>query len=299
MAGAAAMAIELRINGTPRQLDVDPLARLSQVLREHAGLRGTKVGCDAGDCGACTVLVDGAPVCACLTAVGQADGRDVVTIEGLDGRSAVAGRLKAAFARHGAAQCGICTPGMLVSAVALLRTVTASERGRSQGCDRRRPLPLHRLPQDHRRDHRCSGRGSRHAAAGPAAGAAVGARVERLDGARKLDGSEVFGADEWPADALVLHVVRSPYHRSNFALGDIAAFVAARPGIVRVLTAADVPGRNCFGVIPATCRSAGVRGARNAGSRARRSPRLSARLQRWRRSTSRRSRSPSASCRQY
>src|SRR6266853_618965 len=97
-----------------------PAQRLSRVLREQLGLTGTKVGCDAGDCGACTVLLDGEPVCACLVAVGQVENRAITTIEGLKSRPPLFDRLQDAFLRHGAAQCGACTPGMLVSATALL-----------------------------------------------------------------------------------------------------------------------------------------------------------------------------------
>src|SRR6202140_1557102 len=92
-----------------------PLQRLSRVLREELGLTGTKVGCDAGDCGACTVLLDGDPVCACLIAAGQIEGHEITTVEGLSTRSPIYDRLQKSFLRHGAAQCGACTPGMLVS----------------------------------------------------------------------------------------------------------------------------------------------------------------------------------------
>src|SRR6516225_3763167 len=112
--------LSFRLNGELRQVNSDPRSRLSQVLREEFRLIGTKVGCDAGDCGACTVLVNGQPVCACLTAVGQLQGAKVETIEGLRHTSPIFDRLQKSFLRHGAAQCGICTPGMLVSAVALL-----------------------------------------------------------------------------------------------------------------------------------------------------------------------------------
>jgi CO/xanthine dehydrogenase Mo-binding subunit len=85
----------------------------------------------------------------------------------------------------------------------------------------------------------------------PEAGHAVGARVARLDGQRKLDGMEIFGADEWPSDALVARIARCPHHRALFTFGDLGAFVAAHPGVIRVFTAQDIPGANCFGVIPA------------------------------------------------
>src|ERR1700737_4660326 len=76
-------SIVFSVNGKTRSALVSPIERLSNVLREHLGLTGTKVGCDAGDCGACTVLVDGEPVCACLVAVGQIEGREITTVEGL------------------------------------------------------------------------------------------------------------------------------------------------------------------------------------------------------------------------
>src|SRR6202521_2749069 len=111
--------ISLRGNGKPATCKGSPLQRLSRVLRENLGLTGTKVGCDAGDCGACTVLLDGDPVCACLVATGQVEGCEVTTVEGLADTN-VGGRLQRAFLTHGAAQCGACTPGMLVAATALL-----------------------------------------------------------------------------------------------------------------------------------------------------------------------------------
>src|SRR5262250_1105686 len=113
-------ALEISLNGRLVEVSSDPRSRLSNVLREEFCLTGTKVGCDAGDCGACTVLVNGKAVCSCLLAVGQLPGAEVLTIEGLRESRATFERLQKSFLRHGAAQCGICTPGMLVSAVALL-----------------------------------------------------------------------------------------------------------------------------------------------------------------------------------
>src|ERR1700684_1944198 len=101
----------LSINGREMVVSTSPLRRLSRVLRENLGLTGTKVGCDAGDCGACTILLGGAPVCACLVPVAQADGCEVITIEGAAARGPLMGGVQDAFLRHGAAQCGACTPG--------------------------------------------------------------------------------------------------------------------------------------------------------------------------------------------
>jgi carbon-monoxide dehydrogenase small subunit len=103
------------LNGSRKRLDVHPLKRLLDVLREDCGLTGTKEGCGEGECGACTVLLDGAPVNSCLVPVAHADGARLMTIEGLGGRH----RLQHAFVEHGGAQCGICTPGMILAAVAL------------------------------------------------------------------------------------------------------------------------------------------------------------------------------------
>src|SRR6185437_16461166 len=112
--------VAFAVNGKAVKVAVRAEMRLTRVLREELGLTGTKVGCDAGDCGACTVLLDGEPVTACLVAAGQAEGCEVTTVEGLPERPPLCGRLQDSFLRLGAAQCGICTPGMLMAATALL-----------------------------------------------------------------------------------------------------------------------------------------------------------------------------------
>jgi len=117
------------LNGKPVSLDVVGTRRLLDVLREDLGATGTKEGCGEGECGACSVLIDGDVVDSCLVAVGQVEGCSVITVEGLaDGGRLTA--LQQAFIEHGAAQCGICTPGMLLAAHVLLegsRRLTADD----------------------------------------------------------------------------------------------------------------------------------------------------------------------------
>ena len=143
-----APGVSLTLNGKPARVSGSPLERLSHVLREQCGLTGVKVGCDAGDCGACTVLIDGEAVCACLTAVGQTEGRSIETIEGLSDDEAIVAQLRAALHAHGAAQCGICTPGMLASAVGAAATGGAAQRRGNPERARGRAVPLHRLSSD-------------------------------------------------------------------------------------------------------------------------------------------------------
>jgi aerobic carbon-monoxide dehydrogenase small subunit len=107
--------LKLVLNGKRVQVNVHPFKRLLDVLREDCALTGTKEGCGEGECGTCTVLVDGVPVNSCLVPAAQVSGARVTTIEGLGGRHP----LQHAFVEHGGAQCGICTPGMIMAAIAL------------------------------------------------------------------------------------------------------------------------------------------------------------------------------------
>ena len=233
------------LNGQPTRVLAPPFASLADTLRERLSLTGTKIGCEAGDCGACTVLLDGEQVCACLMATAQAANAVVWTVEG-DGPHGLTARLRAAFLAHGAAQCGICTPGMLMAATDLLARVASPSRAQVEDavagvlC-------------------RCTGYlkiveailavEAQQPSAGAAA-AVVGARLPRVDGWPKVCGSDLFGADATPADALWLRIVRSPHAAATFALGDLAAVVAATPGLSAILTHKDVPGENAFGIFP-------------------------------------------------
>jgi xanthine dehydrogenase YagT iron-sulfur-binding subunit len=123
-AAAASLNVLLRVNGTEHQVMVDPRATLLDTLRERLHLTGTKKGCDQGQCGACTVIVDGRRITSCLTLAVMQQGHDVTTIEGL-GTPKNMHIMQAAFVKHDGFQCGFCTPGQICSAVAMLEEVKA------------------------------------------------------------------------------------------------------------------------------------------------------------------------------
>jgi CO/xanthine dehydrogenase Mo-binding subunit/aerobic-type carbon monoxide dehydrogenase small subunit (CoxS/CutS family) len=246
VAPEARREIALGVNGQACRVAVDPASRLAEVLRDDLGLTGTKIGCDAGDCGACTVLLDGRQVCACLTAAAQAEGRAVTTVEGL-ARNGRLDRLQRAFVAHGAAQCGICTPGMLIAATELLgRTARPTETevhdalgGVLCRCTGYRKIVAAVL---------AAADGDVELPTAPA-GRAVGFRLPKTDGIAKVTGDELFGADRAPAGALWLRAIRSPHAKARFTLGDLGPLRAKHPGLVDVITARDVP-RNGFGIFP-------------------------------------------------
>ncbi len=245
-------AISFNLNGDPRRIIAQPAERLADVLRDRLGLTGTKIGCNAGDCGACTVLLDGDQVCACLTAVAQVEGRSVTTVEGL-AENGVISRLQQAFHRHGGAQCGICTPGMLMAATDLLNKnshptepeILDALGGVLCRCTGYRKIVEAILDAANGPTLPCTSAAPKM----PLAGAAVGTRVSKVDGIEKLTGREQFGADNIPADALWLRVIRSKHAHANFTLGNFSPLYEKYPGLTRVLTANDVPS-NGFGIYP-------------------------------------------------
>jgi carbon-monoxide dehydrogenase small subunit len=114
--------VEMEINGETVHLDVEPRRTLADALRDDVGLTGTHLGCEHGVCGACTVLVDGAPARSCLMFAVQCDGSSVTTVEGLSAEDGSLHPLQEAFVTHHGLQCGFCTPGMLMTAAHLLET---------------------------------------------------------------------------------------------------------------------------------------------------------------------------------
>lgn len=118
--------IACRVNGTSRRLNVHPMKSVLDVLRDDLGLTGTKEGCGEGECGACTVLIDGVPVNSCLVPAAHLDGVDIVTIEGVNLKGKLH-PLQDAFVVEGGAQCGICTPGMIIAALQLPRAASTAQ----------------------------------------------------------------------------------------------------------------------------------------------------------------------------
>jgi aldehyde oxidoreductase len=238
--------INLTVNGAKHDIDAPSGRRLSEVLRDTLNLKGTKSGCDAGDCGACTVLMDGAPICSCLTPLAQVEGADITTVEGLSGVGYAT--LQQSFLAYGAAQCGICTPGMLMAAMALLAD---------------NPHPSSQQVQDALGGVlcRCTGYSKIIEAVKHAndplpkpdtapSGASIGKSVIRLDGQEKVAGTEVYGADVTASDCLLVRAVRAPFYHAEFTFGDLNAWQANNPGITSILTAKDIKGENAFGTIP-------------------------------------------------
>ena len=115
------ISMQLEVNQRVHTVRLEPRVTLLDALRDHLGLTGTKKGCDQGQCGACTVHIDGARVLACLTLPAQVQGRPVTTIEGLTSNGSDLHPVQAAFLKHDAFQCGYCTPGQIMSAVACIR----------------------------------------------------------------------------------------------------------------------------------------------------------------------------------
>ena len=237
---SASKSHTFKLNGKKVSVLAPPIKRLSEVLRETLNSRDVKIGCNAGDCGSCTVLLNGSPVCACLTTLNQALGRHVETIRGLTNYDPVTHTLAERFQDHGATQCGICTPGMLVSATALLRQEISPTENQIESalggvlcrCTGYRKIIAAVLGTK----PNLYGKGK------------AGDSVRRIDGQAKVCGQELFGDDVAPPDALNIFVIRSPFHHASFKFGDLHEFQELN-GLEAILTARDVP-QNCFGVIP-------------------------------------------------
>jgi len=239
----------MELNGKSVKVTSRLSERASTVLREEFRLRGTKVGCQQGDCGSCTIMVDGEAVYSCIVPVGQLVGTSVVTVEGLAKNTTCGAALQRSFLAHQAVQCGFCIPGMLMSSASAIESGRIHDRKTAEGsisgvlcrCTGYQKIVDSIVEV-------ATGGAPRVAPPIPLAGRSVGMPIARLDGAGKLDGTQQFGADGIPADSLYIRAVRSPYHRAIFKFGDIAGYLLRQPGICRVFTHADVPAMNLHGV---------------------------------------------------
>ena len=249
--------IQLTVNGRVHTLGVGPQATLKQVLREELNLTGTKSGCDAGDCGACTVLMNGRAVTSCLVLAAAADGAEITTIEGV-AQGGELHPLQKSFIKHGALQCGFCTPGMIISSLELIgkkpapeesdikaalggnlcrcgtypRIIKAVKDWRSfEGVDLDTE-PSDEGERDQVRDHSTVGRG-----------------VPRYDGPDKVTGRTEYTADIRLPDMAHGKILGSTVAHGLIKSIDTSA-AKALPGVLAVITAADVPALR-YGVSPA------------------------------------------------
>ncbi len=139
--------ITLKVNDREYDLVIPVNRTLTQVLRENLRLTGTKQGCEMGDCGSCTVLMDGQPVNSCLVLAVEAEGHEILTIEGLSAEGELH-PLQQAFVEHGSIQCGFCSPGMILYRQGLAGQKSLSQPIGNQGSHQRQSLPLHRLSKN-------------------------------------------------------------------------------------------------------------------------------------------------------
>ena len=241
--------INLKINGESYQLKVKPNLLLLDLLRDNLGLTGTKRGCDTGECGACTVLLEGKPINSCLMLAVEAEGKDILTIEGL-AKNGQLHPLQEAFIKTGAFQCGFCTPGMLLSAKALLdansnpqeeeiKKAMAGNICRCTGYVKiidAVNLAVRWLSHPEERvDLSITG---------------IGKSLTDTDGVAKVTGSLPFADDLYLENMLYGKIVWSEYpHAEILAVETETAKAAA--GVAAVLTAKDIPGLNAMGSLKA------------------------------------------------
>ncbi|HEY7792782.1 MAG TPA: molybdopterin cofactor-binding domain-containing protein [Gaiellaceae bacterium] len=237
------MLIRPQVNGVVREVEVSPTTTLLSLLRDDLGLTGTKNACEEGECGSCTVWLDGDPVCSCLVPGVQADGCEVRTIEAV-GSPEELSAVQEAFVAAGAVQCGFCTPGLVVAATDLLE---------------RNPSPTEEEIREALAGNFCRCTGyckivdAVRAAGGQTPGTpavergVVGQSARRVDGNAKVRGAFAYGGDLRADGMLFGATLRSP-HASARILAVAVERAAAAPGVHAVLTAGDVPGSPTFGL---------------------------------------------------
>lgn len=252
---SADVLVHLTVNGQPETLAVGPRTTLLSAIRNQLDLTGTKRGCDTGDCGACTVQVDGDSVASCLMLAASAEGKQVTTVEGL-AEGGELHPLQQAFLEHGAMQCGFCTPGVLMSAKTLLDHDPAPSRDAIREALSGNLCRCGTYPRMLRAVEHC-GKGSVHHddSHGPCEHeqqreyAVVGQPVTRYDGADKATGRAKFTADIRLPGTIIGKILGSPVAHGILRRVDVSR-ARTLPGVFAVITGADVPD-TFYGVSPA------------------------------------------------
>ena len=253
-ARSAADALECTVNGERREVDgVWEGESLLYVLRERMGLPGSKNACEQGECGSCSVYLDGTLVCSCLVLAGRRRGREVVTVEGLAAGDEELHPIQEAFLAAGAVQCGFCTPGLIVATHDLLARNPDAERARDPRGARGQPLPLHRLREDPRRGQGGRGGADRVSAAGASPIRApvrdgIGESVGRPDGTLKVRGEFAYSSDLWADGMLWGTTLRSPHPYARIRSIDFAAGARAPRRARRSRLTRTCPGRKTYGL---------------------------------------------------
>jgi aldehyde oxidoreductase len=247
----AKIRFQATVNGREVARDVDPHQRLLDVLRQDLGLTGAKEGCGAGECGTCSVFVDGVLMKSCLLPVGKAQGARIETVEALAGTGELT-LLQKAFHQAGAVQCGFCTPGMLMAATAALRANPLAEReeirvrlgGNLCRCTGyQKILDAIEMARDVRNGVLPA---TVFAEVNVESGDYIGKRVRSVDAPGKLSGRIKYAGDLILPGMLHVQVLRSPHPHARIVSIDTSA-AEATSGVIGVVTAADVPGENGFG----------------------------------------------------
>src|SRR5476649_2101005 len=244
------LRIEATVNGRKISRAAKPWQRLLDFIRDDLGLTGNKEGCGAGECGTCSVFIDGVLMKSCLVPVAKAQGTTIETIESL-AQTGELSVLQQSFHRMGASQCGYCIPGMVMAATAALRANPLA--GREEIKERlggnicrctgyQKIFDAVELARDV-----CSGQKSATALAEPepAEGGFIGTNVRRMDAPSKVSGSLRYAGDIVMPHMLHMHVLRSPHAHARIVSIDTSQ-AEAMPGVEGVITCADVPGEDGF-----------------------------------------------------
>ncbi|MGB0084053.1 MAG: 2Fe-2S iron-sulfur cluster-binding protein, partial [Rhodomicrobiaceae bacterium] len=246
------LQIEMTVNGRPVKRRAASHLRLLDFLRDDLNLTGTKEGCGAGECGTCSVFVDGKLVKSCLMPVAKAQGAEIETVEGLTGKGNQLTELQRAFHKTGASQCGYCIPGMVMAATAALRDnpnadfEEIKERLGGNICRCTGYIKIFEAVEIAR--DVINGRLSPAALEPDGAGQSfIGNNVRRLDAPSKVSGRLRYAGDMVMPDMLHMQVLRSPHPHARIRSIDVSK-AEALPGVACVVTADDVPGEDGFGV---------------------------------------------------